>query len=249
MALLVHLTPEKNARRIRRAGIAMSGYGGGVFCMPVMPSYVLSNQWLRELRRGGQRLIVAVHFRISDNEPVRVGHYSAAGTEMTAAEAVSLILHAEDARGYEIVVPRPITPAELHRVRHVRQVTGWRYHPNAHGRRPCACPACLGRGGFKAADLRRRYPTESPELTKPQLLEQLRNAADDDELMDALYGLGRRSRGAVADVAYLVDHANPEVRYAFAFALRRYRGGEARRLLARLAADPDSDVRAAAARP
>ncbi|MFI6996434.1 HEAT repeat domain-containing protein [Nocardia sp. NPDC050175] len=249
MALLVHLTPEKNARRIRRAGIATSGYGGGVFCMPVMPSYVLSNQWLRELRRGGQRLIVAVHFRISDNELVRVGHYSAAGTEMTAAEAVSLILHAEDARGYEIVVPRPIAPAELHRVRHVRQVTGWRYHPNAHGRRPCACPACLGRGAFKAADLRRRLSIDSPALTKPQLLDNLRNAGDDDDLIDALYGLARRSRGDVGDIAYLIDHPNPEVRYVLALALRKYRGGAARRLLARLAADPDSDVRAAAARP
>lgn len=135
--------------------------------MPMMPSYVLSHQWLRELRRGGQRLIVAVHFRISDDELVRVGHYSSAGTEMTAAEAVSMILHAEDARGYEILVPRPIVPAELHRVRHVRQVTGWRYHPNAHGRRPCACPACLGRGEYKAADLRRRLSNDSPELTKP----------------------------------------------------------------------------------
>ncbi|MBF6169200.1 hypothetical protein IU486_31350 [Streptomyces gardneri] len=110
MALVVHLTPEKNARRIRRAGIAANGSGRGVFCMPVMPSYVLSHQWLRELRRGGQRLIVAVDFRIPDAEPVLVGHYGAAQTELTAAEAVSVILHAADARGYEILVPRAIAP-------------------------------------------------------------------------------------------------------------------------------------------
>ncbi|MGF6881814.1 hypothetical protein ABIA39_002412 [Nocardia sp. GAS34] len=170
MALLVHLTPEKNARRIRRAGIAASGSRKGVFCLPVMPSYVLSHQWLRELRRGGQRLIVAVDFRIRDDERVLVGHYSADQVEMRVAEAVSVILHAEDARGYEILVPRAIAPAELHRVRHVRQVTGWRYRPNAHGQRPCVCPVCLGRGEFKAADLRRRFATEPPELTKPQLL-------------------------------------------------------------------------------
>ncbi|MCZ4558083.1 hypothetical protein ABIC28_004254 [Rhodococcus sp. PvR044] len=215
--------------------------------MPVLPSYVLSHQWLRELRRGGQRLIVAVHFRIPDDEPVLVGHYSDASIEMTAAEAVSMILHAEDARGYQIVVPRSIAPAELHRVRHVRQVTGWRYHPDAHGRPPCACPACLGRGEFKAADLRRRFPIEPPELTKPQLLDQLRNADDDDELIDALCGLARRSRGDVADIVPLLDHANPEVRYALALALRSYRGSEVRGLLARLAADPDPEVREAAA--
>lgn len=80
-------------------------------------------------------------------------------------------------------------------------------------------------------------------LTKPQLLDQLRNADNDDELIDALYGLGRRSRGDVADIAHLLDHADPEVRYALALALHRYRGSEARRLLARLAADPDPEVR------
>ncbi|WP_068053040.1 HEAT repeat domain-containing protein [Nocardia xishanensis] len=246
MTLLVHLTPEKNARRIRRAGITASSSGRGVFCMPVMPSYVLSHQWLRELRRGGQRLIVAVDFRVPDDEPVLVGHYRTAATGMTAAEAVSVILHAEDARGYEIVVPRSIAAAELHRVRLVRQVTGWRYHPDAHGRRPCACPACLARGEFKAADLRRRFATEPPQLTKPQLLDRLRNADNDDELIDALYDLGSRSRGDVADIAHLVDHPNPDVRYALASALHRYRGGEARRLLVRLAADPDLEVRDAA---
>ncbi|WP_228542038.1 HEAT repeat domain-containing protein [Nocardia sp. XZ_19_369] len=241
--MLVHLTPEKNARRIRRAGITVHGLERGVFCMPMLPSYVLSHQWLRELRRGGQRLFIAVHFRIPDDEPVLVGHYSAAGTEMTAAEAVSLIMHAEDARGYQIVIPRSISPTELHRVRHVRQVTGWRYHPNAHGRRPCACPACLGRGEFKSADLRRRFSPETPERTKPQLLQQLRNPDNEDDLINALYGLGRRSRGDVTDIAHLIDHPNPEVRYALAYALHNYRGTEARRLLARLTTDPDPEVR------
>ncbi len=242
----MHLTPEKNARRIRRAGITAGGFRRGVFCLPVLPSYVLSHQWLRELRRGGQRLIVAVHFRIPDDETVQVGHYSNSGAEMTAAEAVSVILHAEDPRGYEIVVPRSIAPTELHRIRHVRQVAGWRYHPDSHGRRPCACPACLGRGEFKAADLRRRYSDDPPIPTKPQLLEQLRNAADDDDVIVALYDLGRRSRGDVVDVAHLVDHPNPEIRSALAWALHRYRGTEPRQLLTRLASDPDPEVRNAA---
>ncbi|MFG1797641.1 HEAT repeat domain-containing protein [Nocardia sp. NPDC049149] len=85
-----------------------------------------------------------------------------------------------------------------------------------------------------------------PELTKPQLLEKLRNAADDEDLIVTLYDLGRRSRGDVADVAYLVDNPNPEVRSALAWALHRYRGTEARQLLTRLATDPDPEVRNAA---
>ncbi|MFI6213487.1 HEAT repeat domain-containing protein [Nocardia brasiliensis] len=241
MAMFVHLTPEKNVRRIRRAGIKVQG--AGVFCVPVLPSYVLSHQWLRELRRRGQRLIVAVHFRVPDEERVFVGQYADTGAEMTAAEAVSVVRAAGDARGYQVVVPRSIAAAELHRIRQVRQVTGWRYRPDAHGRRPCACPACLGRGEYKAADLRRRFPVQGPEPTKPQLLHQLRHANDDDDLVDALWGLSRRSRGDVGDIAHLVEHANPDVRYALAVALRSYRGSAARRLLAGLAADPDPEVR------
>lgn len=162
MAQLVHLTPEKNARRIRRAGIAMgdsSGSRPGVYCTPVLPSYTLSYQWLRELRRGGQRAFVAVHFRIDDDQPVRVGHYNDINPlRTTAAEAIGAIWHCDDPRGYEIVVPRPIRPSELTKVRRFSQVNGWRYFPDAHGRRPCTCPVCLTRGEYKAADIRRRYP-------------------------------------------------------------------------------------------
>ncbi|WP_228833288.1 HEAT repeat domain-containing protein [Nocardia brasiliensis] len=236
MAMFVHLTPEKNVRRIRRAGIKVQG--AGVFCVPVLPSYVLSHQWLRELRRRGQRQIVAVHFRMPDEERVFVGHYSDTGTEMTAAEAVSVVRDAGDARGYQVVVPRSIAAAELHRIRQVRQVSGWRYRPDAHGRRPCACPACLGRGEYKAADLRRRFAVEGPEPTKPQLLQQLRHANDDDDLIDALWGLSRRSRGAVGDIAHLVEHANPDVRYALAVALRSYRGSAAPSTAGRLGRRP-----------
>ncbi|MFD1044409.1 hypothetical protein ACFQ1S_01775, partial [Kibdelosporangium lantanae] len=70
MALFVHLTPEKNAKGIARSGIKLGPRG--VFCVPMVPSYVISHQWLRELRRGGQRTFVAVDFRIPDDEPVTV---------------------------------------------------------------------------------------------------------------------------------------------------------------------------------
>ena len=75
MPLFVHVTDEKNAPAMRRSGIAMSKYGRGVYAMPVMPSFIVSHQWLRELRRGGARTLVGVYFRIDDDEPVRFGHY------------------------------------------------------------------------------------------------------------------------------------------------------------------------------
>ncbi|WP_194815232.1 HEAT repeat domain-containing protein [Nocardia sp. XZ_19_385] len=248
MALFVHLSPEKYVRRIRRAGIrAESGYGvrTGVYCMPMLPSYVIAHQWVRELRRGGQRLFVAVDFRIPDDEVVLVGHFAKHGAEATAAAASALIAEADDPRGYEIFVPRAIPAAAIHRVRHVRQVSGWRYAPDQHGRPPCACPVCLPVGAFKAADIRARFG-DPPAPTKPALLQQLRDAADDSDVMSALWGLGARSRGDAADLAYLVDHPNAEVREVLAEALRKFRGRDARELLARLALDPHPDVRAAA---
>ncbi len=53
MAMFVHLTSAANAPRIRRSGIRAAGHGQGsvrgVYCFPVLPSYTLTHQWLREL--------------------------------------------------------------------------------------------------------------------------------------------------------------------------------------------------------
>ncbi len=58
MTLLVHLTAAKNIRAVRRTGIRAAGHGqgggAGVYCLPVLPSYQITYQWVRELRRGGQ---------------------------------------------------------------------------------------------------------------------------------------------------------------------------------------------------
>jgi len=36
MPMFVHLTPEKNVPAIRRGGIGMSKFGGGVYATPVL---------------------------------------------------------------------------------------------------------------------------------------------------------------------------------------------------------------------
>jgi hypothetical protein len=66
-------------------------------------------------------------------------------------------MHVEDARGYEVIVPRAIAPGEIRRTRGVPQVVGWRYFPDAHGAPPCGCPVCLAPGSFGAADIRARF--------------------------------------------------------------------------------------------
>ena len=125
----------------------------GVYAMPVSPSFYLSHQWLRELRRGRAGVIVAVYFRIPDDEPVEVGHYNSRHVAMTAAAAAGLIMAAgrdgtgRGAEGYQVVIPRRIAPSEITRVKALPQVVGWRYFPGSKGRPPCAC-LCCDRGQY-----------------------------------------------------------------------------------------------------
>ncbi|GIF62311.1 hypothetical protein Ais01nite_03460 [Asanoa ishikariensis] len=158
MAEFVHVTTAAVARRVRRSGIAARGHARrGVYCMPVLPSFTFTYQWVRELRRWHPGVLVAVHLRLPDDEPVTVGHYNAEPRQLTAAQAVAAIRGLDDPRGWEVFVPRSITVAEVRRIRDVPQGVGWRYLPGAHGRRPCPCPACVTPGQFKSARLSRRY--------------------------------------------------------------------------------------------
>src|SRR5690349_11856298 len=110
--LFVHLAPATEAAAVRRGGIRPSRHRGlaarGVFAMPVLPSYVLTHQWGRELRRRGHRSTVAVHFRVPDDEDVWVGHYGRDPVRATAAGAAAIVLAAPDPRGYEGFVPRQV---------------------------------------------------------------------------------------------------------------------------------------------
>lgn len=150
-----HLAAEKNAKAILRNGIKPSQVGQrtGVYAMPVLPNFFASHQWLRELRRGRSSPLIAVDFLIDDDESVYVGHYSEAHTTLTAVEASGLIMHADDPRGFEVLIPRKIEPEEIKGTRPVPQVVGWRYWPDAHGTRPCTCEVCQ-RGDFKSAAIR-----------------------------------------------------------------------------------------------
>jgi hypothetical protein len=160
MAMLVHLAPESSAARIQRSGIsrlrkARDEFPGGVFAVPVTRNFYLSHQWLRELKRRGAGPIAGVFFRIPDDQQVWVGHYHQAHRWMTAAQAVAEFMSADAREGWEVVVPRRIAADEIHRIRSLPQVLGWRYQPGSHGRSPCPCSFCT-RGSYKAASIRRR---------------------------------------------------------------------------------------------
>lgn len=161
MAILVHLTSAKLQRRILRAGIRPEARilgAPGVFAMPLTPNYVMSHQWTRELRKWGRGRILAVYFRVPDDEPVMVGPYNRPHEEMTAAEAAATIMRlGHSALGYEVIIPHSIAPEAVMRTRLISSRIGWRHYPDAHGQRPCGCPACLARGEYNSHRLRQTY--------------------------------------------------------------------------------------------
>ena len=161
MAMFVHLAPESRSMLIRRNGIRRlrKPFGvcpGGVFAVPVVRNFSVSHQWLRELKRRNAGPIVGIYFRIADDELVWVGHYNQNHKQLTAAQAVSEFDTAEDAQGWEVVIPRRIDASEVHRVRTLPQIVGWRFSPKSKGKKPfCPCKFCT-RGEYGAQKLRDR---------------------------------------------------------------------------------------------
>ncbi|HEV3299077.1 MAG TPA: hypothetical protein VG055_05530 [Planctomycetaceae bacterium] len=161
MAMFVHLAPESRLALIRRNGIrrlrrAAGNFPGGVFAVPVTRNFYVSHQWLRELKRRNQGPIAAVYFRIADDERVWVGHYNQVHRWLSASEAVGHFMAAEDAEGWEVVIPRRIEAGEIHKTRRILQVVGWRFSPSAKGKPPyCTCKFCIG-GDYGAQRLRKR---------------------------------------------------------------------------------------------
>lgn len=161
MAMFVHLAPESRSTPIRRNGIRRlrKPFGvcpGGVFAVPVVRNFSVSHQWLRELKRRNAGSIVGIYFRIADDELVWVGHYNQNHKQLTASQAVAEFDSADDTQGWEVVIPRGIYSSEIHRVRTLPQVVGWRFSPTLKGKKPfCPCKFCT-RGEYGAQKLRDR---------------------------------------------------------------------------------------------
>ena len=162
MAMFVHLAPASRGAVIRRNGVSRlrrpaGDFPGGVFAVPVTRNFYVSHQWLRELKRRNQGPIAGVYFRVHNDEQVWVGHYRQVHRWMSAAEAVAEFTAAEDPQGWEVVIPRRVEAGELHRVRHLPQVVGWRFFPESKGMPVfCTCRFCT-RGEYGSRRLRERH--------------------------------------------------------------------------------------------
>ncbi len=229
MTMLVHLTPEKNIKRILHSGIARGE--GGVYCLPVMQNYYLAHQWLRELRRFKQRHIMGVYFRIPDDEMVWFGHYGKVHEHIPVVEAHRQLLSVDDPRGYELIIMRTIQPKEIHKVREVSQVVGWRYSPNIRQYARCGCPVCVSRGEFNSR--RKRELRQDPQPTYNEILAALRaqhllvfqkGLTEDirNEIISLLGKLRYQSVRIAADLEFLLYYPSRDILEKLDWTLEAY---------------------------
>ncbi len=113
MAMFVHVTTAEKARAIKRAGLKPGRAWRSLFAMPVVPNFMMTHQWTRELQKWSCQRMVGVYFRIPDNETVRVGRFKEPKHLMTAANASALVRTA-DTLGLEVEVLRPIGAKDIH---------------------------------------------------------------------------------------------------------------------------------------
>ena len=155
MPILVHLTDEKQSKKILNGGIKFGRILKGIYCMPALPNFYVSHQWLRELKSSGAKTFVGVYFRLPSSEMVYAGKYNQRHRHIPLGEAIKEIMTLEDPLGYELIVTRKIEPDEIKRIKHLPQTLGWRYRPGSHNKKPCPCEFCT-RGMIKGKRLRKK---------------------------------------------------------------------------------------------
>jgi hypothetical protein len=250
MPTLVHITDEKHVPAILRSGIRLSrGRQPVVYFMPVLQSHFISHQWVRELRRGGAKVLVGVYFRLSSSEPVWAGRYNQPHEPMALGEAIDALRALEDPLGFEIFMDRPVPASAIQKVRAVPPTVGWRYMPHAHGKPLCVCPACIPKGGIKSKQLKQRLDPFTPEPSSlPYVKARLMEMPPLDELPRLVGCLrNKRRRADPAFMEPLLSCPSWEVREELAFTLPYFRHPNAVRLLQTLLKDEDPRVAQAAA--
>lgn len=158
MAMFVQFAPVSELKSIRKRGLRAGRFNRGVYAVPATPDFYASHQWLRELRRcHGDATLVAIYIRVPGDAPALYGSYNGPHVAGTADMAVAALMHADAKLGFETILDSPVPASAITSVRTVRQVTGWRFFPSAKGRKPCACPACLGRGEPYSQKIRQKF--------------------------------------------------------------------------------------------
>jgi hypothetical protein len=242
MPTLVHITGEKNAEKIRKAGISIRNFRGVVYFMPVVRSFFISYQWLRELRRWGQKNFVAITFRLSVDELVWAGKYLESHRQMRLGDAIADLESREDPLGYEMYIDRKIGPKEVTKIRLLPQKIGWRYFPNAHGKKPCGCPACQ-KGSYNSAKLQKEDRGDYKPRTYSELKSVIATEQDANEIWRAMAGLQTRKRRENPEFLERVLAMNDqELLVELAITLGYYRHENSQRMLRFLESNNNPEV-------
>lgn len=249
MPIFVHLTSEKNSKKILENGIKAAEINDeikkGIYCMPVLKNYMISHQWLRELKQSGQNNIVGIYFKLKADELVWFGHYNKAHIRITAAEAVKAMIDSDDGQGFEVIIPRTITRKEIYKVRQIPQVIGWRYYPGSHQKKLCLCPACIQKGTFKSTRIR--------ENRYYDLLAKLRAEKNELEILNLLSEINElivytsHHLKNIHDFDFLLANSSDRIKAALAYTISRFRSQKVLPFLSGLLTNDNEEVKRASA--
>lgn len=245
MPTLVHLADEKDAKKILNAGIKVGKGRNGIFFMPVTTDFLVSHQWLRELKRRGVKTYVGVYFRLKSNELIWAGKYHQQHKQMTLGSAMNEFLNLEDKLGYEFIIERKIQPQEIQKIRHLPQTIGWRHMPDSHQKGLyCACPVCISPGEINSR--KKREKIEPPEKIRnyKELLERLKIESDENKIDNILWQIKRKKRRDDPEkLRFLIDKGNPSILSSLAITLAYYNHENAIKILLELCTHGDAEVR------
>lgn len=236
MSTLLHLADERDASSIRKNGLKIGKDRQGIYCMPVLPNFYVSHQWLRELKRNGARTYVGVYFKIDSKEMVYAGRYNHEHRHITLGEAIKEIMDLEDPLGYELIIPRKIEAKAIDKIKMLPQKLGWRYFPNSHAKKPeCACPFCIPSGSIKGKILRDKINPPAKTLTYDELITQLKTAKENDGIDEILLQLPKlRKQADPNDLLFLLDKGSNSINQSLALALGLYKHPNTKGILLKL---------------
>ncbi|MHC6202948.1 hypothetical protein ACYULU_07120 [Breznakiellaceae bacterium SP9] len=188
MAVFVHFTDENNKNSIIKNGIKIDTIhyeeiSKGIFCMPVLADFYATHQWVREIKQyNSGNEIIAIYFKIPDDEIVFCGKYNEKLEKVKAAETHKIFIDLEDKMGFQAIITRKVVKNEITRIKNIPQIIGWRHFPKSHERKRCLCPACLAKGAFKSKKIK--------IAALKKLFKELQKTNGNEKINDILYRIG-----------------------------------------------------------
>jgi hypothetical protein len=249
MPILVHLADERDKQRIKTNGIKVGKHRPGIFCMPVLPNFYVSHQWLRELKRSGAKTFVGVYFKLDKSTMVYAGKYNEGHQQVRLGEAIKQMMNLKDPLGFEVIIPNKIEAKEIGKIKSLPQKLGWRYYPGSHLKKPtCACPVCMPKGSIKGRRLRDKIEPVKKKRNFNEIINLLKIETDENEIEDILWEIKNFPRRAdPMQLIFLLNKKSNQVNQSLALALSVFKHRNTKGILLGLLKSADDDTKEFAA--